>query len=468
MKKFTLLAVAALLVVAMSVPAVALENILGGYWRTRWIDQSNFAGEDAKHVGADLNWIDTRTRLFYTAKFSDKLRFVNQFEMNAVWGGAQTYGQLGADGANFLVKRSYIDLKTDPFHFEIGIQNFQFVRGYIFDDDAAGVKAIYKLTDGIYLPLIFLKSYEGGSGKFVGVDGQLKSADEFDVNGWVFYPTIFLNRTTTLKPHVAWLYSDDYSKAYTQKYSEDYTSQVDYYFSHKLPGAQKLNAWTTGLEFDTKMDAYTLFATGVMEFGSVDISPFYRKYYYNHDSLDFKGYLFDLGGSYNAGPTTLRLKGIYASGNDQDSIKKGNMDAFFNPGTEFTGASYPWAEIMGFGKFDTRGPATADDPTGSLSDKITNRIIGNLGMDFRLLPSLKLAADLWYAKAAEDIKLANGQYGDKLGTELDLVLTYNILENLNLDLVGAYLWADDVITKATTINDCNNPYEFGAQLSLAF
>jgi hypothetical protein len=40
------------------------------------------------------------------------------------------------------------------------------------------------------------------------------------------------------------------------------------------------------------------------------------------------------------------------------------------------------------------------------------------------------------------------------------------VEGLNLDLVGAYLWAGD----ATSLDGNNeeDPYEFGAQLSLSF
>ncbi|MEW6261037.1 MAG: hypothetical protein AB1547_14180, partial [Thermodesulfobacteriota bacterium] len=62
----------------------------------------------------------------------------------------------------------------------------------------------------------------------------------------------------------------------------------------------------------------------------------------------------------------------------------------------------------------------------------------------------------------------NGQYGDKLGTELDIVVTYAITEELKLDVVGAYLWADDVVNKAIYASNSANPYEFGVQLSLEF
>ena len=52
MKKFAVLALAALLVVAFTVPASALENIFGGYWRTRMFIKKNFDGDghDTKDI----------------------------------------------------------------------------------------------------------------------------------------------------------------------------------------------------------------------------------------------------------------------------------------------------------------------------------------------------------------------------------------------------------------------------------
>ena len=437
-----------LLVVGMVLPAFALENQFGGYWRTRAFTDKNFTGED-ESKDYDLDRIDTRTRLFYTAKFSDNLKFVNKFEMNAVWGGAGTYGQLGADGANVVVKHSYVNFKLSDHDFRVGIQDYTVARGYIFDDDAAGFKAIFKATDNIYLPILYIKGYEGGTGKING-----KSADDYDVNAWMFYPTVFLNKETTLKPHFTYWQTDDFTRATAQGAP----------LSVKIPGATKLDLYTAGLEFDTKFDAFTIGATGIFEFGSVDVpTASYKK-----DSLDFKGYLFDLFGSMEVGPATLRIKGIYASGNKEDSTANGEYKAFYNPGGSGTGASYYWAEIMGYGIFDALGVATADDPTGEFSDKISNRIIGNIGATFKVLPNLEVAADLWYAKTAEDVMLTNGQYGDTLGTELDIVVSYAITEELKLDLVGAYLWADDVVNKAIYTSNAANPYEFGVQLSLEF
>ena len=52
------------------------------------------------------------------------------------------------------------------------------------------------------------------------------------------------------------------------------------------------------------------------------------------------------------------------------------------------------------------------------------------------------------------------------GFEVDLKATYMLVEGLNLDVVGAYLFADD----ATSLDGNNNddPWEVGTRLSLSF
>ncbi len=87
----------------------------------------------------------------------------------------------------------------------------------------------------------------------------------------------------------------------------------------------------------------------------------------------------------------------------------------------------------------------------------------------KLIQDLKFSADLWYAQAADSIYMPTTKTNsDYYGTELDLKVTYMLVDNLKLDLVGAYLWAGDVISKSTSANNSANPIEIGAQMSLAF
>ena len=177
--------------------------------------------------------------------------------------------------------------------------------------------------------------------------------------------------------------------------------------------------------------------------------------------------LFDVFGGVNLGPANIHGKFIYASGQDHNDVNSSNIDAFVTPGSKDNwGASYYWAEIMGDGVIDNQTPA------GAPGDKISNVYIANFGASYKLLPTLKFAADVWWAQHVEDVLIKSNaltpQYSKDLGTELDLVATYTIVDNLKLDLVGAYLWAGDCIQKAVDPNGDGNPIELAAMLSLAF
>ncbi|MEE8481501.1 MAG: hypothetical protein V3T59_09700, partial [Desulfobacterales bacterium] len=62
MKKFAIFAFAALMVVAFTVPAAAVESSFGGYWRTRVYTQTDFSGTDTE--SQDVTQTDSRTRLY--------------------------------------------------------------------------------------------------------------------------------------------------------------------------------------------------------------------------------------------------------------------------------------------------------------------------------------------------------------------------------------------------------------------
>jgi hypothetical protein len=463
MKKLSVLLVAGLLVLALTMPAAAFENEFGGYWRTRFITDIDFAGTTGgKSDSQSVNITDTRTRIYYTAKFSENLKFVNKFEVNAAWGQNGGYGQMGADNSGadtFRVKNSYVDFKLAEQRFTVGVQDFLLARGYIYNDDASGAKLIFKVNDAIYIPFIYMKNYEGGYGYIQQKNGSYEQASTYDMSTWVLYPTIFLNKDNTLKPHVAYLYSENAALA-TAKNVNMFNSPKSSTF---LPGATKVDLWTAGLEYDGKIDIFELGATGIMQFGSIDVP----QAVYGTDSLDLKGYLFDVFGGVNLGPANIHGKFIYASGNDHNDVNSSNIDAFVTPGQKDNwGASYYWAEIMGDGVIDNQ------TPLGAPGDKISNVYIANLGASYKLLPQLKFAADLWWAQHAEDVPIATSygpqQYSKDLGTEIDLVATYTIVDNLKVDLVGAYLWAGDCITRAVDPTGDSNPIELAAMLSLAF
>jgi hypothetical protein len=411
MKKLLMGLLAAGLVIAMTVPAMAFDSEFGVYWRTRAYMQRNFTGSDTE--AKDLQQVDTRTRLFYTAVFSEDFKFVNAFEFNNTWGDT-VGGDIGTDGTGiFRIKHSYANFNLGPVNFLIGLQPRVLHRGFVFSDDFAGAAITFK-GEGFQIPFIWMKAYEGGTGK---------DKNDFDVDYYALKPE-FTFGSAKITPTLTYIYSKNAS-AWAP-----------------LSGNKEIKVWLAGVDADVKLGAGSFWFTGIYEGGDVDLVAPAGK------SVDVEAYLLALGGSFNAGPADIHGQVFYATGDDRASE---DYEQFFIP----KGQSYYWAEIMGFGIFDNQAS------TGSPADQIGNIMAANIGAGFKVSDKLKLTADLWYAKLAED----NVKGDSDLGTEIDLVMTYSLMKNLNLDVVAAYLFAGDATYKGANDKDA---YEIGTQLSFRF
>jgi len=262
-----------------------------------------------------------------------------------------------------------------------------------------------------------LKAYEGGTGN---------DMNDYDVDWYALKPN-FKFGNVSLTPTLSYIYSKD-----AQKWAA-------------TSGNKELRIWMAGLDADVKIGAGSLWFTGVYEGGDFEMLP-------SGKSADMEAYLLALGGSFNAGPAEIHGQIFYATGDDPATE---DYEAFFIPCKPGTGQSYYWAEIMGLGIFDNQ--ASANSP----ADKISNIMAANIGVGFKFTDKMKLVADLWYAKLAENNKAGD----DELGTEIDVVFTYSLMKNLNLDVVAAYLFAGDATYKGAHQED---PYEIGTQLSFRF
>jgi hypothetical protein len=175
-------------------------------------------------------------------------------------------------------------------------------------------------------------------------------------------------------------------------------------------------------------------------------------------------------GSFNLWATAIYQGGEYADG---DAGTTGDLDisaylAAFGGNVPLgpadggaAGWSYYWAEIMGNGRFDNALSA------GSTANP-SNIWAANIGATIKPMEKLSLRGDVWYASLVEDNLL-----GDKdLGIEVDLVATYQLIEGLSIDLVGAYLFAGDATTaEGFTVGGQSNeddPWEVGTRLQISF
>ena len=199
------------------------------------------------------------------------------------------------------------------------------------------------------------------------------------------------------------------------------------YFVYQTVSNEETDNWYLGADVDLNMDAVSAWGSFIYQGGTLN-------------DLDNKGFLVAAGASVSV----VHGQVFYATGDD--NAADGDNDAF----TGVPGAVYYWAEIMGWGTFDNR-------ISNGAPSSITNIMAANVGVKIKPMDKLTLNADVWYAALAEDD--VNGE--TDLGTEVDLKVTYALMDNLNLDLVGAYLFAGD----ATGDDD---PVEVGARLSLKF
>jgi hypothetical protein len=406
MKKLFVITLAILLVGAFTVPAMAVDHEFGGYWRTRMYNYTNFSGDDTG--AADVQQADTRTRLYYTAVLSDEVKLVNKFEMDATFGDG-TRGDIGADGQNFEVKQSYADFNLGDVNVKLGTQGKCMARGFIFCDDFSGAIVRY-VADDMVIPFIWIKAYEGGTGD---------EANDFDVDYYAVDP-VFSMGDLKINPHLLYVASTDASAWSSTNANED----VAVYF--------------LGVSVDYAADMFSAWFTGIYEAGSVDLT--------SGDDLDVAATLAAVGGSFNMDALSIHAQAFYATGDDDPD--DGDANDFYVP----KGASYYWAEIMGYGSIDNAVSA------GSSGDQITNITALNVGVDVPL-DKLTLTVDIWNANLIED----NAAGDTELGTEIDVAAAYQLLDDLKLKVVAAYLAAGD----ATGGGD-ENPTEVGAILSLSF
>ena len=426
MKKFAVLGLAVVLVIAFTVPATAFESVFGGYWRTRAYMQKDFSGDDTKAL--DRTLVDTRTRLYYTAIFNENLKFVNKFEFDAAWGGATAgYGDIGADGKDVEVKNSYVDFTLGAINSKIGVQSYKLGRGFLFNDDFAGAVITYK-AEAFELPIFWVKAYEGSNGDNNG-----------DVDYYGIAPKFSLGDMGAVQPFFVWVTSDcaeDYDATWPQSDLE----------------LEDLDIYYLGFDADMNFDMVSVWLTAMYQFGEVD--AFEGEL--GSISADVSAWLAAIGAKVNFDTFDLHGQIFYASGDDD--LDDDDVEEF----VPLKGQDYHWAEIMGGGMFDNAGFSNNQSNNAPGWNNITNVIAYNIGANFKVMDDLSLRADLWYAQLVEEEDLPD----DELGFEADFGMTYKLMDNLNLDVVAAYLFAGDATTEDVA-ND-ENPYEIGAQLSLSF
>jgi hypothetical protein len=323
MKKLLVLSLAVVMVLAFTLPASAFESVFGGYWRVRAFTQQNFDGDSdirREDGGNDLSRTDTRTRLYYTAVLNDNLKFVNQFEFDAVFGGSGDYGDIGADGVNVEIRSSYVDATMGAVRMTLGVQSLELGRGQIISDQMAGVILSTKFGDTL-VPFTWFKVNEGGTGV---------NSEDSDV--FALYPVFNFGENFSLNPFIAYGYSRDGTRAGANIFS---TYGANANTDPDFAVDDGIGVYWLGVNADATLGAFNLWATAIYVGGELESQ--------DASDVDVKAWTAMVGASVPLGPASLHGQFLYASGDDDADDT--DYEAYFGVDGAGAGWSYYWLKL---------------------------------------------------------------------------------------------------------------------------
>lgn len=522
MKKHLVMLVAILAIVAITVPAFAVEFKYGGMYRLRWQSNDNVVDGDS-HSDDNQNYMDQRFRMYFSFVGSENLQVVTKWEVDTLWGNSfdkfSTGGGVGADSINLEMKNVYVDFNIPytPLRSTLGVQGISLLTGWIIDDDFSAAKFTAKFDpirvtigyiaaqnndvtstqdniDDVYVSL----DYAGGPFKasLVGLfqDGHNSDVSTF-FNPRMTSGSIGQGSATPL---------GGFTVGGVPVPTNAIVNSVG-----GIPLANDNFLFDLGLNLGYKIDWLSMYVNFVKNFGSFDLLPTL-----GDRSIDYTGYMVEGRGDLFCGPFTFTLGGFLASGDD------------FNPNTEDEdgnfryprGASHYWSEILGLGSLDqsisgsylntvrTRlipnpragepgqpaqllvgAPASVrsgdqlNDNSRNLpgnrgymaADAPSNLWMVNAGLAYQALERTKLTLNYYYIGNQDDVISGfHSRRGrtflekdNSVGHELDFYIDQGIVDGLNLRIVGAYLIAEDAYT---VNNNEDDAWEAGMVLSWHF
>ncbi|MCX7823009.1 MAG: hypothetical protein N2260_06170 [Syntrophobacterales bacterium] len=458
MRRYLVSLIAILAVVALVAPSFAVEFKYGGMYRWRIQAKENML--DANSDKDDTaNWIDQRIRMFFDFIGSENLKLVTKWEADTMWGFERTYsgmagrhgsGDVGADAVNLEMKNVYIDfvIPNTPVRTQIGVQGFSLLSGWIFEDDASAALFNFPL-DPVKVRLGYIAALNQD------VINDFNDMDDF------FIELSYAEGPLKLAGVLFYQYGHDTDFGYP--------NYITYAGNQSISGTPLVNKKDNqlvdlGFSLNYKLDWLAAYLNFVKNFGGYDIADSRNN---KIGDEDYKGWLIEGNISYFMKPFTLNLGGFVAS------------DKFAYP----VGRSHYWSEIAGIGTLDdnvggARQPYWNEGSSYAMGGGVSNRgdyDMGDaprnlwtiwVGGTWQALDTTKVTLNYYYLgtykKVIADEK---GTKDDSIGHELNLYIDQQIAKGFELRLVGAYLIADDALSKSSTDD---NIYEIGAQLLWKF
>jgi predicted porin len=176
--------------------------------------------------------------------------------------------------------------------------------------------------------------------------------------------------------------------------------------------------------------------------------------------VDLEGRSAYIKAKYNFGPGNVGAMFMYAQGDDpasDDEEGQLGIGADISPCIILFGEKLnKWAGYVGGAYAEKKGAYANDE----------NVWLYQVFADYKVMPKLKLAASITYAKADE--KPSAAYVDDVYGTEYDITATYSIYKNLSYKVGFGYLKAGDYFKGTSDANEIDDNYVVLNKLSLKF
>ncbi|SNB47335.1 porin [Geobacter sp. DSM 9736] len=439
-KKLVVAAACTALTAGAAVPAMALENEFHGMYRFFGYQTNVFNGLQA-NLSRDAHsgfFAEQRARLQYIAKANDNLKLVTHFELDSRFGGKvatapgngylganDDAGNLDADQLTLETKNVYLDFNTFDTNFKVGIQPWN-----------DSYKSLFLLAD------------------MTGVAVTKK----FD----------------PITASVAWYRFDDNTVAGTADPGRDTADLIVLDGKFAVSKDLILGANYYNVQNDSGLTAFELLhmfgANASMKLGpaAVDVFAAYQTGEFNA-TQDLKAYMFGTTGKVKVGPGAVNFAGFYLSGDGTTGAgtgDRGDFQTISNNTTYFNPANM-WLLIRSGQAINSSTSVLGNDMT--VGDRgMWGAFVGYEGKVDKMFYN----ANLGYAEAAH---ARNANEKKSLGTEANLQVGYNIYDNLQVSVAGAYLLlgdglggkANEILAGSGAV-DADNPYMANVQLSYTF
>jgi len=399
MKRFAIMAVALVAIVALVAPAMAADLSVSGQFRYRGFYQDNTGVDDLNKESRSYQ--DFRVRPVFTFNINDNIKMITRVRIfnNEFYGRAGTSTVLGGTASNLSTTaaksdqaswdRGYVSIKTPYGILDVGRMTGGLWGLDAFDVESAADRIKYTLPLGNLTLLAILQK---------NVEADFATAGQTDGDNDTYY-LAGIYKMENMNFGLLWAYTRNATVA-TQV-----TTQQSYlpYFKGK---------WGNfGLNAEAKFDT-----------GEIELD--------NGVNTDITGQAFYVAGTAAFGPVTFELGYAWASGDASSTDTDQEQGARW--GTEYT----PFVVLT-----------DVDAYLDSANVQLRGYSAPYGGITYNLTEAMSFTGLLAYATVDEK----RGYSDDSVGTEFDLKFAWKAMPNLTYEILFGYLWAGDYFISANAL-----------------